>query len=224
MNNNDRTITIDCSRPTYFYWFVLIVQKDVSIRRIVQHELETVLRIKLENTTEDIRDSDFFMLSDKTSEFEEHFGGDKIVFPTDKWMETFDKQEEENDTHNEQHRGFKNGYADIGFGREGVSQSAEESQKGNKDIIFATPHLINKNKFDYKLLGNLPDLIQLTADKYIFDGGKELIPRQPDTRDELFAKKLREITGLLYSCFESYTIVRQLLGRKEDVDKVSFIL
>ena len=144
----------------------------MSIRRIVQHELETVLRIKLENTTEDIRDSDFFMLSDKTSEFEEHFGGDKIVFPTDKWMETFDKQEEENDTHDEQHRGFKNGYADIGFGREGVSQSAEESQKGNKDIIFATPHLINKHKFDYKLPRNLPDLIQLTADKYVFDGGR----------------------------------------------------
>jgi len=196
----------------------------VSIRRIVQHKLEKLLRIQLENTTEDIRDSVFFMMSDKTREFEEHFGGDKIDFPTDDWMECFDKQEEENDTHNEQQRGFKNGYADIGFGREGVSQSAEESQKGNKDIIFATPHLINKRKFDYKLLGNLPDLIQLAADKYIFDGGRELMPRKPDTRDELFAKKLREISGLLYSRFESYTIVRQLLGRKEDVDKVSFVM
>ena len=52
-----------------------------------------------------------FMLLDKTREFEEHFGGDKIDFPTDDWMECFDKQEEENDTHDEQHKGFKNGDA-----------------------------------------------------------------------------------------------------------------
>ena len=48
------------------------------------------------------------------------------------------------------------------------------------------------------------------------------MPSNPETRDELFAKKLREIAGLLYSRFESFTIARQLLGRKEDVDKVIF--
>ena len=66
------------------------------------------------------------MISDKTREFQENFV-EKINFPTDKWMECFDKQEEENNTHNEQHRGFKNRYTDIGFGREGVLQVAEES-------------------------------------------------------------------------------------------------
>ena len=127
------------------------------------------------------------MISDKTREFQENFV-EKFNFPTDKWMECFDKQEEEDNIHDEQHCRFKNGYADIGFGRDGVSQSAEVSQKGNKDVIFATPYMINKHKFDYKLLGNLPELIQLAIDKYIFDGGKRLMPSNPDTRDELFAK------------------------------------
>ena len=90
----------------------------------------------------------------------------------DYWMIIFDEQEIEKKTNDSQNRGFKNGHADLGFGREGVSQSAEESQRGNQEILFAIPHIIHKDKFDYKKLGNLPDLIQLLADKYIVDNNK----------------------------------------------------
>ena len=87
-------------------------------------------------------------------------------------MIIFDEQEIEKKTNDSQNRGFKNGHTDLGFGQEGVSQSAEASQRGNQEILFATPHLIHKDKFDYKKLGNLPDLIQLLADKYIVDNNK----------------------------------------------------
>ena len=90
----------------------------------------------------------------------------------DYWMIIFDEQEIEKKTNDSQNRGFENGHADLGFGREGVSQSAEESQRGNQEILFAIPHIIHKDKFDYKKLGNLPDLIQLLADKYIVDNNK----------------------------------------------------
>ena len=112
------------------------------------------------------------MLSNKTDEFKEYFAQDKIDFDTDYWMDIFDKQENDKETNDSQKRGFKNGHADLGFGREGVSQSAEVSQKGKKDILFAIPHLIHKDKFDYQKLGNIPDQIQLLADKYIRDNGK----------------------------------------------------
>ena len=87
-------------------------------------------------------------------------------------MIIFDEQEIEKKTNDSQNRGFKNGHADLGFGQEGVSQSAEESQRGNQEILFAIPHIIHKDKFDYKKLGNLPDLIQLLVDKYIVDNNK----------------------------------------------------
>ena len=90
----------------------------------------------------------------------------------DYWITIFDEQEIKNKTNDSKNRGFENGHANLGFGREGVSQSAEASQRGNQEILFATPHLIHKDKFDYKKLGNLPDLIQLLADKYIVDNNK----------------------------------------------------
>ena len=212
------------SISTHIYQYQLLSgKKNIAIRRIVQHELDKPVKILLDHTptTDHEKDSDFFMLSDMTDEFDDYFGEDKLIFDYDHWMDVFDKQEEEHKTNDEQKRGFKNGHADIGFGRDGVSQSAELSQKGNNDIIFATPHLIHKDKFDYKKLGNLSDMIQLAADKFIFDQGEELMPRLPEMRDKVFGNMLRDKTGLVYSRFESFTVVRQFVGNKDDIEQVS---
>ena len=149
--------------------FAIPDQKRVAINRIVQHQLDKPVRVQdpLQTT-----ECDFLMLSNETEEFKEYFTEDKIKFDSDYWMSIFDQQEDQKNTHDNQKRGFKNGHADLGFGRDGVSRSAEISQKGRKNVLFAIPHLIHKDKFDYKKLGNIPDQIQLLADKYIQDNGQ----------------------------------------------------
>ena len=47
------------------------------------------------------------------------------------------------------------------------------------------------------------------------------MPRIPNIRDKIVGKYLRERADLKHSRFESYTVVRQFLGNKVDVDKVS---
>ena len=192
------------------------MKRDVGIRRIVQNELHQPVKIISNQNKKE--DTELMVQTDMIDEFKRWERG--IIFPNDYWMETFDRQEDNQETRDEQARGFVNGHADIGWGREGVSQSAEASQRGNQNVLCPRPHLIHKNKFDYTKLGNLPDKIQLLADKYILDHGERIMP--PSTmRDEDFGKILREKCNLKLSRFESFTIVRQLLGEKVDVDKVS---
>ena len=57
-------------------------KKNIAIRRIVQHELDKPVKILLDHTptTDHEKDSDFFMLSDMTDEFDDYFGEDKLIF------------------------------------------------------------------------------------------------------------------------------------------------
>ena len=204
-------------------------EKNVGLWRIVQNELDQPVKIISNHTisnglcSDHKEDSDFFIFSDKTKEFNDYFANNKLTLDANYWMSFFDKQEQEGKSTDGQARGFVNGHADIGWGREGVSKSAIVSQRGNQHVVCGSPRLIHKDKFDYQKLGNLPDQIQLLADKYIFDNGEKLMPNKT-MRDNVFGKELREKLGCKQSRFESFTVVRQLLGRKIDVDQVSYEL
>ena len=105
-------------------------EKNVGLRRIVQNELDQPVEIISNHTisnglcSDHKEDSNFFIFSDKTKEFNDYFANNKLTLDTDYWMGIFDKQEQEGTPTDEQARGFVNGHADFGWGGEGVSKSA----------------------------------------------------------------------------------------------------
>jgi hypothetical protein len=113
-------------------------------------------------------------------------------------------------------RGFCDGHFDGGYGREGVSQNAYETQKEGRSKVCAKPAMINFNAQVYRKFGNVLDRMQQLLDHCVYDND-ELLMNDP-YRDEEFGKPLRAKTGSKLARFDGWTLVRQRLGFKETLD------
>ena len=139
-------------------------------------------------------------------------------------MEQFDKKvynKADNDN-----RGFKD-VLDIGFGHNGAMRDCINDQALSSKYICAKPTLINLkgNEKEYMHMGKMLDCIQLFMDAeetHLRDGGRKLF--SSEKRRMEFVMKLRKATGAKIFRGEAVTILRQLVGRMNDLSmgKINF--
>ena len=169
------------------------------------------------------------MITDRWNGFKQFFDFDRIHFPMDIVMEYFDWYEEsKQDDRDEHKRGFACLY-DGGLGRTGVHRSAWVSQEeGGDDVVMSPPTMTGDIQFRtacgqcvnmLEVAAELMDAMYLCGDSYIRDeNGLRNMSNDPQ-RDEYFGKKLRERTGCKQSKFEAFTLIRQYVGKAEDLKK-----
>ena len=191
---------------------------DVDLRSISQWKTRQPVKVLSdysiqEGLREGVKEeSDFTFVSDQTDLWREYFGslGD-IPFPTSKWMNYFDGK---TDTRDKQGRGFAFGHEDVGFGREGVAQSAHLSQQQGREFVLGKPCIIGDSEM-MKTLGPVVDRTTMLMDTICFDNGGRLM--NDSQRNSMFGAKLRTLIRSRHSRFEAFTIVRQPLGKAADV-------
>lgn len=188
--------------------------EEASIMTVSSDDLRKPIQIKDSKSI-----PDFYMFSDKTTEFKTHFAnGDRINYKY--WMKAFDENNYKKNKNDQ--RGFKD-VLDIGIGRNGVHEDAAVSQKKGKKFVAAKPAFVNSNRQrEYKEIGEFLDIIQEFVDEYFDENGMLLFSDM--NRDSDMTEDFRKKTNSKKCRAEAVTIVRQLLGTVEDLKngKVTF--
>ena len=204
-----------CSREESREYLLKLLDVDTDLKVIGTSQLcRPVKVINDSSISEGLREgnkeeSDFIFILDQTELFKSYYGDlEELNFPTAKWMEFFDKEGPKRDLHG---RNFRFGHHDLGFGREGVSMSAHASQDEGLEFVMGKPQIIG-NREMAATLGPLVDRTTLLMDATCFENGERLM--NDDERDSVFGDFLRRMTNSKHSRFESYTVVRQPLGRR----------
>ena len=174
---DEYTENLGTSRGLMYNIHPFLIDQPVHIERIEK-------LWSIEGTKSNQQEIGFYFFPDTSLLFKKHFGNDTVTFDTDYWMETFD---EANSGIDSGRRGFVD-FADLGFGRNGVMESAVKTQERGPDNVCGKPTLIHHKSLDYTKLGNLPDKVQELIDdeNIVLDRGRKLMNCK--LRDANFAK------------------------------------
>ena len=191
---------------------------DVDLKNISTKQLQKPIKILTDSSLTDglhggeKEDSDFIFVSDETQLFHKAFGSlEKFPFPTARWMRYFDSQQKQRG--DSQLRGFEFGVFDCGFGREGVSRTAHQTQDEGLEYVVAKPYIFGDEEM-MATLGPLVDRCTLLMDSICFEGGTRMM--NDSKRDSIFGEELRSKTNSRFSRMEAYTIARQPLCTVEE--------
>ena len=191
---------------------------DVDLKNISTKQLQKPIKILTDSSLTDglhggeKEDSDFIFVSDETQLFHKAFGQlEKFPFPTARWMRYFDSQQKQRG--DSQLRGFEFGVFDCGFGREGVSRTAHQTQDEGLQYVVAKPYIFGDDEM-MATLGPLVDRCTLLMDSICFEGGTRMM--NDSKRDSIFGKELRSKTNSRFSRMEAYTVARQPLCTVEE--------